>query len=185
MDGHGNNEAKNMVDHKRFLKSYFTKLIYNYEEEKWRMELMNKSKLRTYRLFKSKLRFEKYLLTPGYHKGRTLMTQLRTGTNKLEIERGRYLGLPEAQRLCRQVGCFNQIEDERHFIIYCPRYNDLRNVLFYNLRLLSNHKWQLESFSHVECFYFLISGSGDCFELLMYAEFQRFLINAFKFRVFV
>jgi len=90
LDGHGNKEAKNDLNHKRFIKIYMTKIIFSYEEDKWRDELVKKSKLRTYIRFKKKLILEKYLLTRGYFTGRSLMTQVRTGTNKLEIEMGRH-----------------------------------------------------------------------------------------------
>ena len=41
-------------------------------------------------MYKTSLKLENYLLTPGYFKKRSLMTDLRTGTNKLQIELGRW-----------------------------------------------------------------------------------------------
>src|SRR6185503_1976010 len=58
------------------------------------------NKLRTYRFFKTKLRLENYLLY-GTSKGRSLITSIRSGTNTLEIEVGRWKKLPENKRVCR------------------------------------------------------------------------------------
>ena len=76
------------------------KFIHIYEEEIWLKEVNKKPKLRTYKRFKTKLRLEKYLLSPGYYKGRSMLTDIRTGTNKLEIEVGRWSRKKEADRLC-------------------------------------------------------------------------------------
>ena len=77
-------------------------------------EVGKKSKLRTYRIFKNpRLRPEKYLLTARYYWGRTLMTDLRIGTNRLEIERGRWEKKKAEDRLCRQCS-LNEVEDEYH-----------------------------------------------------------------------
>ena len=59
------------------------------------------------------------------------MTAFRTGTNKLRIETGRWEQPvePESKRLCR-VCVSGEIENEKHFIMYCPAYADLRNQMF-------------------------------------------------------
>ena len=59
------------------------------EEKLWKEEVKKKPKLRTYLLLKTKLSFEPYL-TCGESLRRSLMTQLRVGTNTLNIERGRW-----------------------------------------------------------------------------------------------
>ena len=41
------------------------------------------------------------------------------------IEKGRYLNLERNQRVCSMCN-LNDIEDEFHFILRCPAYNDLR-----------------------------------------------------------
>ena len=96
LDGQGNAEAKTAEDHKRFIKRFFYKKVLDYEEKVWWAEVGKKgarSKLRTYRTFKDPhLRLEKYLLVPGPCFGRTLMSDLRIGTNRLEIEMGRREG---------------------------------------------------------------------------------------------
>ena len=96
------------------LESILFKKILLFEEEQWKLQMAKKPKLRTYRLFKNKLRFEKYLTTAGFIKGKSLMFQLRSGTNKLEIERGRYLQLKPEERICNQCN-LDVVEDEYHF----------------------------------------------------------------------
>ena len=48
-----------------------------------------------------------------------VMTAIRIGTNKLEVEMGRREGKHVDLRLCKQCNS-NQVEDEFHFITQCP-----------------------------------------------------------------
>ena len=70
---------------------------------------------------------EKYLLSEKEKKGRYLLTAVRTGTNKLRIETGRWKRPVERKedRVCIQCGN-GEVEDERHFILCCNRFQDLR-----------------------------------------------------------
>ena len=63
-----------------------TTAIAKREEKLWKEEVKKKPKLRTYLVLKTKLSFEPYL-TCGESLRRSLMTQLRVGTNTLNIER--------------------------------------------------------------------------------------------------
>ena len=56
---------------------------------------------------------------------RKAITKMRCSSHKLMIEKGRYLNLERNQRVC-SMGHLNDIEDEFHFILRCPAYNDLR-----------------------------------------------------------
>ena len=93
------------------------------EERRWGKRIKEKPKLRTYRLVKTKLTFEEYLKTDDV-KGRRLLTRLRSGTNFLRIETGRREGLNSGERNC-WFGC-DATEDERHFLMECHMYEDLR-----------------------------------------------------------
>lgn len=55
------------------------------------------------------------------------MTKLRSGTNFLRIETGRREGLPSGERMC-WFGC-DATEDEKHFLMDCRMYEDLRKEL--------------------------------------------------------
>ena len=139
--------------------------------------------------FKNKLILEKYLLTKGYFTGRSLITQIRTGTNKLEIEKGRHfrkekegkVGKEVKDRVCKQ-GCNNEVEDEEHFIVKCPRYNLLRSQLFDKIHALSGGKWNLEALSGDDQFHLIMGGTSDKHEMACHAEVQGYLIRAFRLR---
>ena len=59
---------------------------------------------------------------------RSLLAKLRGGSAMLEIETGRYTGLPAEQRLCKL--CKSDVGDEAHFILTCPALQDSRCCLF-------------------------------------------------------
>ena len=93
-----------------------------------------KPKLRTYITLKHKLKFENYL-THDNARARQVMTRLRGGTNELRIEQGRYpntnrdRGLETFERRC--LLCMSEeIEDEKHFVLDCVVYEDLRRKMF-------------------------------------------------------
>ena len=46
-----------------------------------------------------------------------MFTKFRISAHKLEIERGRYIGLQTEDRICKL--CRNNIEDEVHFLLEC------------------------------------------------------------------
>jgi hypothetical protein len=106
------------------------KAINSKEEQEWKERTMKKPKLRTYRLLKKELCFEAYL-TDEDRKARAVMTRLRGGTNELRIEIGRYpittrdrrLEVHERQCLLCMSG---EVEDEKHFVLDCVIYEDLR-----------------------------------------------------------
>jgi hypothetical protein len=101
------------------------------EEKRWRQGVQSKAKLRTYRTIKSKLRMEPYL---GYKNrlARYLTTRLRSGTNFLRVETGRYEQESVEERLC---GLCNMIEDEKHFLLDCDLYDNIRGPLWKGLKL--------------------------------------------------
>jgi hypothetical protein len=102
-----------------FLRKYFLKHIRIYEEAQWKAQMAKKPKLRTYVQLKNRLKIEKYLFTPGYYKGKSLMFQLRSGTNSLEIERGRYLHLAADVRYCTQCDS-GDVEMKFTFFVNVP-----------------------------------------------------------------
>ena len=91
----------------------------------------NGNKLRLYRCFKSDIFVETYVTTimPFAHKRGLAM--LRCGSLPLEVELGRRKKLLLENRICKM--CTDEkIEDEIHFLLECPLYDDLRsNLLLY------------------------------------------------------
>ena len=60
---------------------------------------------------------------------RSVMAQFRCGVLPLRIETGRFVGeqVRDTCRLCRFCD-LNLIEDEKHFLLVCPSYVNLRDA---------------------------------------------------------
>ena len=142
-------------------------LIYRKLKQKysciWKSELYNDrqnkqhgNKLRTYRLFKENIYMEKYLLILNEDE-RRLLTKFRVSAHKLEIERGRYVGLRVEDRICKL--CNTEVEDEIHFLLQCPvlenkrsEYIDYLNKVNKNFKSLPNKSkliWLMSSEDNV------------------------------------
>ena len=104
---------------KRECKEMLISILFRLERENWQKEVEKKPKLRLYRLFKQEYAPEPYVnVTSRAH--RSLLAKLRGGSAMLEIETGRYTGIPAEQRLCKL--CKSGVGDEAHFILTCmPR----------------------------------------------------------------
>jgi hypothetical protein len=66
---------------------------------------------------------------------RSFPTKIRISVHSLNIETGRYNSTPREQRLCKF--CPSSVEDEKHFILHCPKYQNIRNsynTLFQSIR---------------------------------------------------
>ncbi len=94
------------------------------------------NKLRTYAIFKKHFNYEKYLDFNTDYKKRKSITKLRISAHKLEIESGRYQNkkkgkvlVPAKDRLCKFCSS-NNVEDEKHVVMYCKNYTDDRRILF-------------------------------------------------------
>ena len=87
-------------------------------------------KLRTYvKIKKSDYCQEPTLLKTLSTKKRAALSKLRSGTFPIEIEKGRHRQLPVERRICKL--CTKQaIEDEIHFVIKCPAYDQERQTMF-------------------------------------------------------
>ena len=93
-------------------------------------------------------------------KYRHVYAQFRSGVHMLELERGRYTGVPRHQRLCK-LCARNEVENELHFMFNCPVYDDLRviyvplkyrtNINLHKLHLLLSSKNE-ETVKNVACY---------------------------------
>lgn len=104
--------------------------IFELFSDRWHSETVNYTSLDNYRLFKQNINLEKYLSIIRNEKHRKAFTRLRLHSHNLAIESGRHSSpkIPRELRLC--VYCnSNQIEDEIHFLICCPLYDNLRATL--------------------------------------------------------
>ena len=97
----------------------------------------------TYIKFKFIFRYETYISDIRNISHRNILTRFRTSNHKLHIETGRYTRsiTPVENRICSNCNSKN-VEDEHHFLMYCPRFENHRrelfsNVLNYNAAILS------------------------------------------------
>ena len=58
------------------------------------------------------------------HGLRCVIGQMRTSSHQLEIETGRFRGIPAKDRTCQL--CHREPETELHFIYHCPVYYEIR-----------------------------------------------------------
>ena len=106
-------------------KSQCKKTIYAHYLQEWNLiRLSQKGKLDTYAKTKTNFGFEKYLLFLTFEE-RKLICKLRTSAHNLEIERGRYMGIPRDQRFCKRCSQ-GVIEDEKHVLFECSAYSVCR-----------------------------------------------------------
>jgi hypothetical protein len=83
------------------------------------------------RIFK----LQNYLESPLTKEHRSFLSKIRISAHSLNIETGRYNSTPREQRLCKF--CPSSVEDEKHFILHCPKYQNIRNsynTLFQGIR---------------------------------------------------
>jgi len=124
---------------KKYWEGVLHRAMHQVEEERWRRAMCKKPKLRTYRTFKTKLEPESYLFSEKEKVGRGLLTSIRVGTNKLRIETGRWKRPSEKpeERLCIQCDS-GEVEDEKHFVLHCARFQTLRDEMFEAIKRKNN-----------------------------------------------
>ena len=94
-------------------------------KQRWTENLALKPKLRTYSQFKSLLEPEKYLHLQFNHEAIRMFTCFRCSVLPLAIEEGRRRNIAIRDRICKFCNT-NSVEDEYHFLVICPMYNNLR-----------------------------------------------------------
>ena len=104
-----------------------------------------RSKLRTYAIFKKEQGYEQYLTDIKNVSIRNSVTKFRLSNHKLMIESGRHRGEGACERFC--PFCPGSLEDESHFLFSCPTYRVQRLSFLapitgsvHNFRVLPNHQ---------------------------------------------
>ncbi len=134
------------------------------------------SKLRTYIMFKNNHCEEKYLsITNVPQNWRRLYCNFRISCHDLEIERGRYSvpKKPPEERICKL--CKLESETEKHFILFCPEYLELRKTLMKEASKLIPNFYFLE---HQERFRILLNSQNESIIKLT----MEFISKAYKMR---
>ena len=101
-------------------------------------------KLRTYNLIADFDSPKVYLTKPLTFSQRRSLARLRLGSLRLRIETGRYERPQKAgeERICQQC-TLDIVESEAHFVLECPKYDNLRSNL---LDQISNEFFNLDKF---------------------------------------
>jgi hypothetical protein len=102
-----------------------------WEVKNWREEVNNDKVLDVYAQMKVDFKRESYLSGHGDPTGRMWLTRLRSGRHGLAVNTGRFLRPmpPRDQRWCQwcvKWGSTWVVEDERHVVLECPRYESER-----------------------------------------------------------
>lgn len=103
--------------------------IFDMYFQKWYSEINNSNRLQSYCIFKHDFKLENYLSCVTENKYNIALARFRTSSHNLFIETGRYDNTPRHERLCKSCN-MNQIEDEYHFLLFCPNYRALRIKYF-------------------------------------------------------
>jgi len=102
-------------------------------------------KLEFYNTFKCCYEISSYSNLTRKTINKKALIKLRVSNHKLMIETGRYNQTPHDKRLC-PVCDSNAIEDEIHFLCYCPKCFKLRNEFFAQIQSRL-HNFQQLSYS--------------------------------------
>ena len=102
--------------------------------EIWVAQLAEMSKADSFVLFKNRIWLEKYTMSIKNHRHRIALSRLRLSSHSLMIEKGRHYKplIDRAKRYC--PFCPTLVEDECHFLITCPLYNNERQELLDKVR---------------------------------------------------
>ena len=91
----------------------------------WNEQLEESSRANTYKI-NAEFSFKNYLDFVTVRKFRYALTRLRVSSHRLEIEAGRWHKPNKTPVETRKCLFCNSLEDEFHFILECPLYQDLR-----------------------------------------------------------
>ena len=93
----------------------------------WKSRITNpevEKKLSLYSKIKTDFKIDPYTDLP--FRDRQIISKMLCASHKLEVETGRYQSIPREQRICK-VCPLKMVEDEEHFIMKCPAYDEIRN----------------------------------------------------------
>lgn len=120
------------VGNSKYLLYLFSERIKDCYFQDWLSKINESPKAEHYKHFKSMLDVEKYLCLDLPFKFRNALAKFRCSSHCLMIEKGRHMGLDRSYRncpLCIKRNAYT-LEDEYHFLMVCPEYEDIRYNLF-------------------------------------------------------
>ena len=134
--------------------SFLKDILINADKLEWTKDLWNDrnkpngNKLRTYRTYMFEKSTSYYVKQTRRRDHRSVFAKFRNGSLPLLIETGRYTKplTPLENRTCKFCSTPNYyVEDEKHFLIDCDFYSDLRETLFHKAVDLNNDFMRLNS----------------------------------------
>ena len=152
------------------------KICNNNYDRYWSRVVNESPKALSYALFKNNIHFEKYLSEVRNIGWRKAMSRFRLSNHSLLIEKGRHLRPPLERSDRKCFICKNEVEDERHFLIKCPLYENQRENLFQTCR---ENCQQFDSLESDENKFLFIMTNED--ERVMRSV-AKFISDSFKFR---
>ena len=146
-------EAQGVGNDKVFLEEFQIR-INDCSLQDQQAEIHCKSKLKLFSLINQHTVMQNYLLSLKHRKFISCIAKLRTSCHSLAIETGRYYNIESEDRFCIFCLLNNDetiIEDEYHFVMYCPQFIKLReqyiskylpetNVYYFHKILKSRNK---------------------------------------------
>ena len=161
----------NEVGNQALFKQTFTQRLKDCAYQTTFDDIRSSSKSLTYMLYKSALKPESYLSLPLPYMQKCMLSNFHCSSHLLMIEKGRHLGFDCEYRFCAYChrNSIYVIENEIHFLIACPMYNDTDNYF--------KQEW-LDTDVTEQLFISIMSDSktDSIFSL------SRFLVNAFELR---
>ena len=122
---------------------------YTFQIRENRMVERGYEQAKTYQKFKSEYTSEAYINLITCRAHRSFLAKLRGGSAPLEIETGRYVSTPAEYRTCKL--CDTGVEDEIHFVLYCPALSSERHLLVIHMRALIPTYETLNSLDQLCC----------------------------------
>ena len=120
-------------------KTKIKKICNDYYDRFWREEIDKSPKAISYKTFKVNISLENYLYLVKNLKHKIALSRFRLSNHNLLIEKGRHM-IPKIERNQRKcLLCKTEVEDEFHFLIICPLYDEERATLFQQCRINSIH----------------------------------------------
>ena len=139
-------EFRPSITDRHFLQ-YYQDIATNLYKSEWQEQVdhirdnsESGGRLNIYRNINSDLVTESYVANERYVGVRRVPAGLRAGCLPLGVETGRYTGIPYYQHRLRDLG---EVEDQHHFLIICPTFNDQRLQLFNFCYFLSQTFFEL------------------------------------------
>ena len=140
------------------------------DNDEWDIKRYKSDKLRYYNLYKTEKSKAEYLTFNISKYQRSLYSQFRCGILPLEIEVGRYRNIELSERLCKLCN-MHLVEDEIHFLIDCPLYNEERKLLFSAKNMSHEAFLQLESLD--KFVYFMSNNEREVITFISHAFRKR------------